>query len=259
MNLIPYIRVSSNSHADGDGYDRQLVAIKAFCEKHNAFCLNPFFDKAVSGTIEGMDRPEFAKMLDFIAKGKNAVAGIVVERMDRLARDLMVSEFMLKECRDRGIKVFCADRGELVDMASDGSDPTQVLIRQILAALAQWERAMLVAKMAGARARIKAETGRCEGNKPFGHYPGEMGLARLVVQLRSSLMSFRAIARMINEDSIYKTRRGGALTAATVQDIWEKFHEKLAFKQESEDSELARLDLEEKLSEMDLSDKREGV
>lgn len=252
MNLLPYIRVSSNSHADGDGFDRQLQAVQSFCARHGAGCLDPFFDKAVSGTIDGMDRPEFVKMLDFISKGITPVAGIVVERMDRLARDLMVSEFMLRECRDRGIKVFCADRGDLVDMASDGSDPTQVLIRQILGALAQWERAMLVAKMAGARARVKAEKGRCEGNKPFGHYPGEMTLARLVVQLRGSGLSFRSIAKMINGDNAFKTRRGCPLTHATIQDIWEKFHDDPAFKQEPEDDGSNQ-------HGYDPVDKREGV
>lgn len=232
MNLIPYIRISSNSHADGDGFDRQLEAITGFCVRHHAKMMHPFFDKAVSGTIDGMDRPEFARLLDYIASGVEPIAGIVVERMDRLARDLMVSEFMLKECRDRGIKVYCADRGELVDMASDGSDPTQVLIRQVLGALAQWERAMLVAKMAGARARVKAETGRCEGNKPFGHYPGETRLAKLVVQLCDSGISFNGVAKMLNEDSMFKTRRGNPFTHATVSDIYRAFSKKFAFKQE---------------------------
>ena len=32
---------------------------------------------------------------------------------------------------------------------------------------------MVVLKLAGARARKRAREGRCEGWKPFGHFPGE--------------------------------------------------------------------------------------
>jgi len=56
-------------------------------------------------------------------------------------------------------------------MCSD--DPSRVLIRQILGAFAQYERAMIVQKLRGARRRIRAKVGRCEGRKPYGTRPGE--------------------------------------------------------------------------------------
>jgi len=52
----------------------------------------------------------------------------------------MTQEFLLAECRKRGLKVYSADQGQLIDMAENGGDPTRVLIRQILGALAQWEK-----------------------------------------------------------------------------------------------------------------------
>jgi len=36
--------------------------------------------------------------------------------MDRLARCLMTQEFLLAECRKRGLKVYSADQGQLIDM-----------------------------------------------------------------------------------------------------------------------------------------------
>jgi DNA invertase Pin-like site-specific DNA recombinase len=50
--------------------------------------------------------------------------------------------------------------------APPGDDtPTAVMIRQILGSVAQFEKAMLVSKLRGARERRKAATGKCEGRK----------------------------------------------------------------------------------------------
>ena len=43
--------------------------------------------------------------------------------------------------------------------------PTAVMIRQVLGAVAQFEKAALVAKLRGARERKKAIAGKCEGRK----------------------------------------------------------------------------------------------
>src|SRR5262249_8964603 len=48
---------------------------------------------------------------------------------------------------------------------------TRVLIRQVLAAVAQFEKTCIVAKLRDARDRIRNKTGRCEGPLPFGQDP----------------------------------------------------------------------------------------
>src|SRR5262249_26012537 len=44
--------------------------------------------------------------------------------------------------------------------------PTAVMVRQILGAVSQFEKAALVEKLRRARQRVRAERGRCEGRKP---------------------------------------------------------------------------------------------
>lgn len=164
MNVIAYLRVSGRSQIEGDGPDRQRESIQAFCTTHKLKLTAEFFEAGVSGTVDGLDRPKFAEMLEVIqTKRQNgtSVEGIIIERMDRIARDLMVSEVLLAECRKRKIQVFSVDQGILIDMASDGVDPTRVLIRQIMGALAQWEKTTLVNKLRAARIR----TGRFGGFK----------------------------------------------------------------------------------------------
>src|SRR5262245_41686100 len=45
--------------------------------------------------------------------------------------------------------------------------PTAVLVRQVLGAIAQFEKASAVAKLAAARKRKREREGRCEGRKPL--------------------------------------------------------------------------------------------
>jgi hypothetical protein len=49
--------------------------------------------------------------------------------------------------------------------------PTAVLVRQVLGAIAQFEKASSVAKLAAARKRKREREGRCEGRKPLRQGP----------------------------------------------------------------------------------------
>ena len=53
------------------------------------------------------------------------------------------------------------------DELTDTSDPSRVLMRQIAGSFAEYEKARLVAKRRGARARVRAEAGKCEGRKSY--------------------------------------------------------------------------------------------
>ena len=96
---------------------------------------------------------------------------MLVERADRVARDLMVSEVILGQFRQAGVRVIAVDSGTDLTVADD--DPTKTMIRQILGAVSQFEKSVIVHMLRAARERKKRKDGRCEGRKPFGHHPGE--------------------------------------------------------------------------------------
>jgi DNA invertase Pin-like site-specific DNA recombinase len=81
----------------------------------------------------------------------------LVERADRLARDLLVSEVILGQFRDLGVRVVAADSG--TDLTAADEDPTRVLIRQVLGAVSQFEKSVIVAKLRAARLRQRRQTG----------------------------------------------------------------------------------------------------
>jgi DNA invertase Pin-like site-specific DNA recombinase len=83
-----------------------------------------------------------------------------------LAHDLIVGELILNQFRELGVRVIAADGGTELTVGDD--DPTRTLIRQVLGAVAQFEKAVIVSKLKAARVRQRRATGRCEGRKPYG-------------------------------------------------------------------------------------------
>jgi DNA invertase Pin-like site-specific DNA recombinase len=84
----------------------------------------------------------------------NGVHTIIVETANRFARDLMVQGIGYAKLRERGIELIAADCP--TSFLDDG--PTSKLIRQVLGAIAEFDKAT-VAKLRGARDRIRKERG----------------------------------------------------------------------------------------------------
>ncbi len=51
--------------------------------------------------------------------------------------------------------------------------PTRRLIRQVLGAVAEFDRRVTVMKLRAAKERKRSQGERCEGRKPFGTFSGE--------------------------------------------------------------------------------------
>jgi DNA invertase Pin-like site-specific DNA recombinase len=118
-------------------------------------------------------RPGFAAMLERIEG--NGVRTIIVETANRFARDLMVQEVGFARLKSRGVTLIAADS----PAAFVEDTPTARLVRQVLGAIAEFDKAMTVAKLKGARDRIRRERGKCEGRKPLAEtHPVAVALAK---------------------------------------------------------------------------------
>jgi hypothetical protein len=146
---IGYMRTSSAANV-GEGKDsevRQRKPIQTYANRAGYKIVDWQSDPAVSGADPIDVRPGFAAVLEKIAG--NGVSTIIVETANRFARDLMVQEAGYERLRSAGITLIAADEP---DSFVDDS-PTAVLVRQILGAVAQFDRAMTVAELRGARER----------------------------------------------------------------------------------------------------------
>jgi DNA invertase Pin-like site-specific DNA recombinase len=132
----------------------------------------------------------------------DSVRTVLIERLDRLARNLMVQEAAIADLRKNGFELLSAVEPDLM-----ANDPTRVLMRQLLGAVAQYDKSQIVAKLRGARMRKRARDGRCEGRKPFGFYEGEPAVLERLRTLRAAGLGFDRIAVQMNAESL-PTRTG---------------------------------------------------
>jgi DNA invertase Pin-like site-specific DNA recombinase len=110
-----------------------------------------------------------------------------VESPDRFARDLTIQVTGHDFLKTLGIALIPATAPEFFTEDT----PTAVLVRQVLGAIAQFEKTSLVAKLKAARDRKKAATGKCGGRRSYCEArPDVVALAK---QLQARGMSLRKI------------------------------------------------------------------
>ena len=216
---VSYLRVSGQGQVGGDGFPRQRLAVETFAKARGLALVAEFRDEGVSGTRELDEREGLAALLDRLES--NGVRVVLVERADRLARDLLVSEVILGRFRAIGASVIEATSG--TELTVGDGDPTRTLIRQVLGAVAQFEKSVIVSKLSAARARIRRRDGRCEGRKPFGFHPAEAETLDLMRKLRrkprdGARRSFADIAAELNSRGIV-TRTGKPWSKALVLNV----------------------------------------
>ena len=180
---------------DGDGFTRQKAAIKAYAASNRIKVERTFEEKGIGGATDLEDRPALLDLLEALAA--DGVKLVLIEKLDRLARDLLVQETIIGDMRKRGFELISVMEPDLCQ-----NDPTRVMMRQIFGAIAQYEKAMIVAKLRGARQRLKAKTGVCEGRKPCGYYEGEQAVVDRMMALRATGTPYDAIAATLNSEGI---------------------------------------------------------
>ncbi len=221
MEAYGYLRVSGNGQIDKDGFARQKDSINKFAIESKITVLRYYEEKGVSGTKGRDERPAFQEMItDILSNGVNVV---IVERLDRLAREYVIQEQLLIYLASKNIVLFNASTGENITEAIN-SDPMKKAIIQIQGVFAELEKSLLVKRLKKARIRKKAETGKCEGAKGWEEIDLErkIEVLKLVRRLRRKprggeiQKSYQKIADHLNAEGI-KTLRDGRWSAQLVR------------------------------------------
>ncbi len=220
---VSYLRCSGLGQAGGDTWDRQSAAIAKYAKAKGLEVVDEFRDAGVSGTKDLDNRPGLAALLDRVES--NGVKIVLVENATRLARDLMVGEVILQQLTQAGCKVIAADSG--TDLTADSDDPTRRLIRQVLGAVAEFDRRVTVMKLRAARERKRSRGERCEGRKPFGTFPGEAETLARIRELRKKpphgkRLSLQQVCDILNAEG-RPTRTRKPWTKQTVNRILQRW------------------------------------
>ena len=217
---VGYIRVSGKGQVKGTGPRRQQEAICDYAKQAGAEIVT-WYREAHTGTEA--KRPVFNAMLEALLS--NGADTIIVESLDRLARDLSVQLTLVAFLASRGLTLLSASTGQDVTAAMR-SDPMQKAMVQIQGTFAELDKSLTVQKLRKARESIRAERGRCEGRKPFGFRLGEAETLKRIKQLRRKpkdkpRRGYYQIASILNKEG-RKSRMGKPWQGMTVKQILER-------------------------------------
>jgi len=216
MRAVTYLRVSGEGQISGEGFPRQRDACARYAKVQSLDIVEEFRDEGVTGKMELEGRSGLSACIEYV---RDHQIGIVLcESSDRLARDMIVAEVIIREFQKIGVKVIAAGAG--IDL-TEGSDanPTAKLIRQILAAVSEFDRCVIVLKLRDARARKKARTGKGEGQRFYGEdNASEKAVVETMIAMHEKNCRTRYIANWLNLQNI-PTRFGGIWHPGTVAKI----------------------------------------
>lgn len=216
-----YLRVSSKGQLKGDGPERQRSEINRYC-KTNRIDIVGWYTESESGTE--LNRPQLARLIIDLEKNSPEIKTVVIEKLDRLARKLIVQELTIEEFERLGVQLISALEGPELD----SDNPDRNFMRQIRGAAAEYNKAMLVLRLRAARQRKREREGKCEGAKAY----GETSEAERRVVKRIKLMrrrrkggykppTYREIADRLNAEGI-KTKKDKKWTAQLVHHVCTK-------------------------------------
>jgi DNA invertase Pin-like site-specific DNA recombinase len=221
VKLIAYLRVSTDKQAeDGYGLDVQRADCIAYARAHHHKIVRWLTDEGVSGS-NGLDsRVALPDALAALKAGDGD--GLLIPKLDRLSRDMLLQEQLLREVWIMGREVLSC-LGSEQNLRDDPEDPGREMLRQILGAVHQYERKMIVLRLRKGRAAKAAKGGFAYGSPPYGWraHDGELErdeaeqqvVARML-GMRSAGASYAHIATSLNDDGI--ASRHGRWHAQTV-------------------------------------------
>lgn len=192
---LGYLRVSSKGQiaGDKDGMVRQRANVERFARMAGYDVIEWYEDAGVSGTTELENRPGLEAAVTRIAA--NGVRVMLLENSDRLARDLMVQEAIIKAFLDLRAQIITTDG---YDLTAD--DESRVFIRQVMGAASQFAKRLLVRRMREARQRKRAKGTHVEGIRPFGTVADEAVALERIRQLHKARVSLTEIAATLNAE-----------------------------------------------------------
>jgi putative DNA-invertase from lambdoid prophage Rac len=139
--VFAYARVSTVDQCT----DNQLQEIRAA-----GFVIEPrrAVTEKISGSVAAAQRPAFSKLLDRMEEGDI----LVVTKLDRLGRNAMDVRATVERLAGMGVRVHCLALGG-VDLTSAAGKMTM----QVLGAVAEFERDLLIERTNSGIARARAE------------------------------------------------------------------------------------------------------
>ena len=215
--VVGYLRVSTDEQALGPVAQRE--ALNRWCRDTGCELVAVFEDLGISGGAPLDRRPGL--MAAVAACGEHK-ANLLVAKRDRLARDTLAAAMLERLVERTGSRILAADG------CGNGDGPEGLLMRRMVDAFAEYERALIRARTRVAM-QVKKAKGELVGAVPYGFHLASDGVSlvpdeaegavvALVRELRAEGLSLRKIAARLTEKGLIP-RAGGSWHHQTVANI----------------------------------------
>jgi DNA invertase Pin-like site-specific DNA recombinase len=188
MKLIGYVRVSSVSQTQGYGLEVQRQAIEQYCAIHGHELLE--IEEEVRSAIK--TRPVFDKVKEKVLNGK--ADGLIAYRLDRVGRSVKDLANIADEFQKAGKALI------FVQNAIDTSTPEGKLLFNLLAAIAEYERTLLLERTRAGRELAEKQGKIC-------HRPRKLLDPKILTEMKRKGMSHRMMARTLGVSRATLLRR----------------------------------------------------
>lgn len=139
--VFAYARVSTNDQVTEN--QRDEIAAAGY-----VITLARYVEEKVSGSVQAMKRPGFAKLMDKLEEGDT----LVVTKIDRIGRDSIDVQQTVQMFAERNVRLVVLQLGNL-DLTSTAG----TLIVKVLAAMGDFERSLIIERTKAGQARARAE------------------------------------------------------------------------------------------------------
>ena len=222
--LVGYCRVSTDNQKEEGTIEIQEKSLKGYVEKNGYELVKAFKDNGISGGSELENRPGLVELFNYIENNKE-IEGVLIFKLDRLARDLYIQEHLIKKLEELNKKLISIKEPHL-----DSKDPMRKAFRQFMGIVSELEKAFITMRLSGGRINKAQKGGYAGGATALGYNTKNKKLIidekqaeviRMIFKMkRYKRMGLRKIARELNEIGV-PTARGGKWYAGTIKYILE--------------------------------------
>lgn len=159
LRIALYTRVSTEEQREGQTIDSQISELERFVRDRGWTLVRTYRDEGWSGAM--LARPALDALRDDASKG--LYDGVLVNDVDRLARDVAHLGIIKRDLERRGVRVIFRK------LPSDNT-PTYNLLVNVLGSFAEFEREMIADRMRrGRRHKIEVRKEFHAGRVPYGY------------------------------------------------------------------------------------------
>lgn len=223
MDVIGYIRVSTEIQMERDSLASQQVELTEFCKKESLNLVEIYKDEGVSAKIPFIKRPAGKKIIQQLSSNRST--GLVITKLDRAFRNSGEAMLQIDQWVKEGTGLYIINFMD--GRKLDTTDPIIRLTLGMLSIFAEFERNMISQRITNAKQTKKKQglvyTGHIFGyDKVDGHLvpnQKQKDTITLIHSLRKEGYSYWKISALLNEGDYPAPKQAGKWYPSTVRKI----------------------------------------